>query len=63
MPIFDYKCTDPDCGHVFDRMVRRHTSPNPECEKCGHEVKRLIGSPGLIFKGEGWARDGYAKKD
>lgn len=60
MPLYDYRCTNDNCGHTFDRLMRRHSDPNPPCEMCGTETKRMLGTPALVFKGSGWARDGYA---
>ena len=51
MPTYLYECDE--CGR-FEKMQSIKASPLKECPKCGSEVRRIIGSPGVIFKGSGF---------
>ena len=58
MPIYSYEC--PSCGTVHDRqkpIADRATDP---CT-CGAVADKMVSASGFSLKGEGWARDGYAK--
>ncbi len=58
MPTYDYKCTN--CGHRFEVFQSMKDDPIKECEKCGGQVKRLIGAgAGIIFKGSGFYVNDY----
>ncbi len=51
MPTYLYECDE--CGR-FEKMQSIKASPLKECPECGSEVRRIIGSPGVIFKGSGF---------
>ena len=51
MPTYLYECEK--CGR-FEKMQRITADPLQECPKCGANVKKLIGKPGVIFKGSGF---------
>ncbi|MDA3899582.1 MAG: zinc ribbon domain-containing protein [Spirochaetes bacterium] len=58
MPTYDYKCLE--CGYTFETFHSMSAEPVSECEKCGGEVKRLIGAgAGIIFKGSGFYVNDY----
>lgn len=63
MPIYEYKCFD--CNHVTDvlRPIKRrdHQVVCKSC--CSLNTKRLISKTSFSLSGEGWAKDGYAKKE
>ena len=50
MPMFDYDC--PDCGEVFDQIVRR-ASDVPLCPKCSgsRSVRRLSVPSAFLMNG------------
>jgi len=52
MPLYEYQCTE--CGVRFDRVQRFDETLLSTCPECGHEVRRLIGPVGVIFKGKGF---------
>ena len=60
MPLYEYKCQM--CGHVFEVLVRGKDKPPTKCPKCGGALKKLISSPAIQFKGNGWYITDYAKK-
>ncbi len=51
MPTYLYECEE--CGR-FEKMQSIKAEPLSECPQCGSSVKRIIGSPGVIFKGSGF---------
>jgi putative FmdB family regulatory protein len=57
MPIYEYLC-DPEkkgCGHKFDEMQKFTDEPLTHCPACKKKrLRKLIGTPGLIFKGSGF---------
>ncbi len=54
MPTYTYRCTA--CGNQFD--VRQSMSEDPLhiCEKCGGNLRKIINSVGIVFKGSGFYR-------
>src|SRR5947208_16158806 len=59
MPLYDYRCEK--CGEVFE--VRQSFS-DPVLtvhEGCGGEVKRMLSTPALQFKGTGWYVTDYGR--
>ncbi|MCK5609794.1 zinc ribbon domain-containing protein [Candidatus Pacearchaeota archaeon] len=59
MPLFEYECVQ--CGNKVE-IIQSSSKPNPECEKCRGETRRLISKSSFRFKNGGWASDGYQKK-
>lgn len=51
MPTYLYECEN--CGR-FEEFQKITAEPLSECPHCGGEVKRIIGQPGIIFKGSGF---------
>ena len=60
MPIYEYECKE--CGKRFDAMQKFTDEPVKECRFCGGEVRKLMGTPALQFKGSGWYVTDYAGK-
>ena len=59
MPLYDYRCEK--CGEIFE--VRQSFS-DPVLtvhEGCGGEVKRMLSTPALQFKGTGWYVTDYGR--
>ncbi|TDO83319.1 putative FmdB family regulatory protein [Halanaerobium saccharolyticum] len=48
MPTYLYECEK--CGR-FEEFQNISEDALEECPECSGEVKRIIGSPGIIFKG------------
>ena len=60
MPIYEYQCDS--CGYQFEVKQSIKDAPLNTCERCGKSLRRLISSPGLMFKGSGWYVTDYAGK-
>jgi len=60
MPLYEYKCTK--CGHEFEALQKAKDKPLEICPKCGGPLRKLISSPAIQFKGNGWYITDYAKK-
>lgn len=52
MPTYQYKCKE--CDHEFEVRQRMSEEPLTECPVCGGEVRRVVGSVGIVFKGSGF---------
>lgn len=61
MAIYEYECLK--CGHHFEVWQKITEDPLKTCEKCGGELRRLIGQTGFILKGTGWYVTDYARKE
>jgi putative FmdB family regulatory protein len=56
MPTYQYACTEPSCAHEFE-LVQSFSDPAAsECPVCGHRVRKVYGSVGVVFKGSGFYR-------
>ena len=61
MPTYEYECRK--CGHRFETFQSMKDEPLKKCEKCGGELRRLIGTgAGIIFKGSGFYQTDYRSK-
>lgn len=61
MPIYEYVCSA--CG-AADEFLQRLSDPAPEqCPACKAPgtLTKALGATRAIFKGPGWAKDGYSK--
>jgi len=62
MPLYEYECEA--CGERFEVIQKFSDDPVQVCRLCGKgPVARLISSPAIQFKGEGWYVTDYARKD
>lgn len=62
MPLYEYRCDA--CGHQFEVIQKFSDKPVAECPKCsGGPVVKLLSSPAIQFKGNGWYITDYARKD
>lgn len=61
MPIYDFECTNPDCGKTFDQIVPS-VLVTTTCPKCGKAANKIMSAPNFHLKGGGWGDDGYSKK-
>ncbi|HSA95753.1 MAG TPA: FmdB family zinc ribbon protein [Acidobacteriota bacterium] len=60
MPIYEYECRA--CGERTEVLQKAKDKPLACCPKCGGAVAKLISSPAIQFKGNGWYITDYAKK-
>lgn len=61
MPLYQFRCTK--CSKVIE-IQQSMDAAAPLCfeELCnGQETEKLISKSSVIFKGSGWAKDGYSK--
>ena len=60
MPIYEYQCEG--CASRFEVKQSIKDAPLTTCERCGQSLRRLISSPGIMFKGSGWYVTDYSNK-
>jgi putative FmdB family regulatory protein len=60
MPIYEYRCTK--CHATFELLQKAKDQPAEQCQKCGGRLVKLVSSPAIQFKGNGWYITDYAKK-
>ncbi|MBH0198058.1 MAG: FmdB family transcriptional regulator [Nitrospira sp.] len=60
MPTYEYQCDS--CSNKFEAKQSMKDDPLSACPKCGQAVRRLISSPGIMFKGSGWYVTDYSSK-
>jgi putative FmdB family regulatory protein len=58
MPIYEYLCSQ--CNERHEIIQRISEDPLTHCPKCGGEMKKLISSPAIQFKGSGFYKTDYA---
>jgi putative FmdB family regulatory protein len=51
MPTYEYRCHK--CG-IFEIDQSINDKPLTNCPDCGAEIKRVISSAGIVFKGSGF---------
>jgi len=52
VPIYEYLCDS--CSYQFEVKQSIKDDALTTCERCGKALRRLISSPGIMFKGSGW---------
>jgi putative FmdB family regulatory protein len=60
MPLYEYECEG--CGRRFEVIQKFSDAPVERCETCGGQVRKLLSSPAIQFKGSGWYITDYARK-
>ncbi len=60
MPLYEYQCTK--CEERIEILQKNSTAPYSHCPKCGGEMRKLISSPAIQFKGSGFYKTDYASK-
>jgi putative FmdB family regulatory protein len=60
MPIYEYKCQS--CGERYEKLHKFNDPPCKKCPHCGGPLKKLISSPAIQFKGNGFYITDYPKK-
>jgi putative FmdB family regulatory protein len=59
MPLYEYACNA--CDARFERIQKFSDPLVTVCPTCGGDVRKLISSPAIQFKGAGWYVNDYAK--
>ena len=52
MPIYTYRCNQ--CDHQFDQRQRMSDDPLTLCPICEGDLRRVVNSVGVVFKGSGF---------
>ena len=60
MPLYEYQCTK--CGERTEIIQKMSDPPYSHCPKCGGDMKKLLSSPAIQFKGSGFYKTDYASK-
>lgn len=60
MPIYEYRCKK--CGAHREVLLKLSDKQPSRCRECGGRLEKLISSPAIQFKGEGWYVTDYARK-
>lgn len=58
MPIYEYQCNQ--CRERHEIIQKFSDAPLAHCPKCGGEMKKLISSPAIQFKGSGFYKTDYS---
>ncbi len=48
-PLFESQCASPDCRHIAEWYAHTRETPDPKCQECGGETKRLISRFAAIY--------------
>lgn len=62
MPIYDYQCQDPGCGHQFELRQGFDADSVTRCPVCQGQASRLFHPVPIIFKGSGWYVTDHARQ-
>jgi putative FmdB family regulatory protein len=60
MPLYEYQCQK--CRRRFEKIQKINDPPCKKCSSCGGPLKKLLSSPAIQFKGNGFYITDYAKK-
>ena len=56
MPIYEFQCTDPNCGVEFEMLLPFDQYQDPQvCPDCGSPANKLVSLGDFVLKGDGWA--------
>ena len=59
MPLYEYQCEK--CAKRFEVIQKFSDPPIEVCSSCGGQVRKLLSSPAIQFKGSGWYITDYAR--
>jgi putative FmdB family regulatory protein len=59
MPLYDYICED---GHMVEVMHGVNDSGPAKCDRCGAQMRKLLSTPAIVFRGSGWAKKDRSSK-
>lgn len=64
MPIYEYACQNPKCGHHFELIQKISDAPAKSCPECkGKKVQKLVSASSFVLKGSGWYQTDIARKE
>ena len=58
MPLYEYQCRQ--CNERLEILQKISDPPYTHCPKCGGEMRKLLSSPAIQFKGSGFYKTDYA---
>lgn len=58
MPIYEYQCNQ--CKQRHEVIQKISDAPLSHCPSCGGDMKKLMSSPAIQFKGSGFYKTDYA---
>ena len=58
MALYEYACEK--CGERVEIIQKHSDPPYKHCPKCGGDMRKLISSPAIQFKGSGFYKTDYA---
>jgi putative FmdB family regulatory protein len=53
MPTYEFKC--PKCNEIEELITSVYSNHSVWCVDCEVAMEKQFSSPGIIFKGDGWA--------
>ena len=63
MPIYEYQCTNADCGHELEALQKISDERLVFCPSCGEaSLKKKISAAGFRLKGTGWYETDFKSK-
>lgn len=54
MPLYDVRCKQKKCKHLFEVMCKHSDLKKQKCEKCGKAVEQVVNGTDFRLKGAGW---------
>jgi putative FmdB family regulatory protein len=60
MPLYEYRCEN--CSETLEAIQKFSDAPYTICPHCGGELRKLISSPAIHFKGAGFYINDYSRK-
>jgi putative FmdB family regulatory protein len=61
MPLYEYECKN--CKFRIEKIQKVNDPPLQFCSRCNGQLKKVISSPNIRFKGSGWYVTDYAKRN
>jgi len=62
MPTFDFQCQE--CSYIFEHARPFGSTEIPPCPQCAcNDVEKLVATPAIHFKGEGFYKTDSAPKE
>jgi len=61
MPLYSYKCTNPDCGKIVDAIRKSEESDRPiSCVECNGTMRKTFDQSGtnFVLKGKWFKNNG-----
>ena len=64
MPIYEYECESPKCGHHFEALQKMSDDPITKCPACkSKKVRKMVSASSFVLKGSGWYQTTLGRKE